>query len=120
MHIRDHIHLLIHGIVAMGVVLCECTEGVHLSSCLRVLEQGTVVNDALYLFRFVRKPLLQVGLVQVLDVLLAFQTVGLRGRLREHCFYQGFHFVTHETTCPDHEGSATAINILKLIFELFS
>ena len=113
-------YLLIHGNVAMAVFLCECTEGVHLSSCLRVLEQGSVVNDALYLIRFVHKPLLQFDLVQVLDVLLAFHGACLRGRLREHCFYHGFHFVTHETTCPDHEGSATAINILKLIFELFS
>ena len=104
----------------MGVFLCECTEGVHLSSCLRVLEQVAFFKYALYLFRFVHKPLLQVGLVQVLDVLLTFHTVCLRRRLREHGFYHAFHFVTHETTCPDHEGTATAITILKLIFELFS
>ena len=104
----------------MGVVLCECTKGVHRSSCLRVFEDGSLVKDALKLMWFVHKPLLQVGLVQVLDVLLTFHTVCLRRRLREHGFYHAYHFVTHETTCPDHEGTATAITILKLIFELFS
>ena len=85
-----------------------------------MFEDASVVHNALHLIRFVHKPLLQVGLVQVLDVLLTFHTVCLRRRLREHGFYHAFHFVTHETTCPDHEGTATAITILKLIFELFS
>ena len=100
----------------MGVFLCECTEGVHLSSCLRVLEQGSVVNDALYLIRFVHKPLLQVGLVQVLDVLLAFQSVGLCRRLREHCSYQGLEFISDEATGPEHECTTTTIGSIKLLF----
>ena len=104
----------------MGVVLCECTKGVHRSSCLRVLEEGSLVNDALNLIRFVHKPLLQVGLVQVLDVLLTFQTVGLRRPLRDHCSQQSLYLFPNEVTCPDHEFTATPIDILKLIFELFS
>ena len=104
----------------MGVVLCECTKGVHRSSCLRVFEDGSLVKDALKLMWFVHKPLLQVGLVQVLDVLLAFQTVGLRRPLRDHCSHQCLYLFPHEVTCPDHECTATPIDILKLIFELFS
>ena len=72
----------------MGVVLCECTKGVHRSSCLRVFEDGSLVKDALKLMWFVHKPLLQVGLVQVLDVLLAFESVALCCFLREDCLYQ--------------------------------
>ena len=102
----------------MGVFLCECTQGVHLSFCLRMLEQGSVVNDALYLIRFVHKPLLQIDLVQVLDVLLAFQSVGLCRSLREHCFYQALEFLPHEATAPQNECSTTRIVLFELLFEL--
>ena len=107
---------LIHGKVAMGVFLCECSEAIQLSSCLRVLEHVSVVNDALGLIWFVHKPLLQVGLVQVLDVLLAFQSVGLCRRLREHCSYQGLEFISTDATGPEHECTTTTIVSLKLIF----
>ena len=102
----------------MGVVLCECTKGVHRSSCLRVLEEGSLVNDALNLIRFVHKPLLQVGLVQVLDVLLAFASVGLSRPLREHCLYQALEFRPHEATALLNECSTTRIVLFELLFEL--
>ena len=111
---------IIHSNVAMGVFLCECTQGVHLSSCLRVLEQRSVVNDALYLVWFVHKPLLEVGLVQVLDVLLAFHSVGLCRPLRERCSYQGLEIISDDATGPEHECSTTPIGSLKLIFELLA
>ena len=103
----------------MGVVLCECTKGVHRSSCLRVFEDGSLVKDALKLMWFVHKPLLQVGLVQVLDVLLAFHSVGLCRPLRERCSYQGLEIISDDATGPEHECSTTPIGSLKLLFELF-
>ena len=113
------LHLrLIHSNVAMGVFLCECTEGVHLSFCLRMLEQGSVVNDALYLIWFVHKPLLQVDFVQVLEVFLAFQSVGLCRPLSEHCLYQALEFFPYEATAPLHECSTTRFAMLELLFEL--
>ena len=87
----------------MGVVLCECTKGVHMSSCLRVLEEGSVVNDALNLIRFVHKPLLQVGLVQVHDVLLAFGSRAFRCSLFYHCLNQSLEIVSYEATAPGNE-----------------
>ena len=111
---------LIHGKVAMGVFLCECTEAIHISSSLRVLEQVSVVNDALQLIRFVHKVLLQVGRIQVLDVLLAFHSVGLCRPLRERCSYQGLEIISDDATGPEHECSTTPIGSLKLIFELLA
>ena len=87
----------------MGVVLCECTKGVHRSSCLRVFEDGSLVKDALKLIWFVHKPLLQVGLVQVLDVLLAFESRALRCCLFYHCLNQSLEIVSHEATAPGNE-----------------
>ena len=111
-------YLLIHVNVAMGVFMCECTEGVHLSFCLRMLEQGSVLNDALYLIWFVHKPLLQVDFVQVLEVFLAFQSVGLCRSLSEHCLYQALEFFPYEATAPLHECSTTRFAMLELLFEL--
>ena len=85
-----------------------------------MFEDASVVHNALHLIRFVHKPLLEFGLVQVLDVLLTFQTVGLRRPLRDHCSQQSLYLFPNEVTCPDHEFTATPIDILKLIFELFS
>ena len=44
--------------VTMTVVLCKCSERVHLSSCVGVLEHAHPVKHAFELTRFVRKSFL--------------------------------------------------------------
>ena len=45
----------------MTVVLCKCSESVHLSSCVGVLEDAPGFTHAFEVIRFVRESLLQFG-----------------------------------------------------------
>ena len=110
--------LVYHRQMTMRVFLCECSQGIHFSSCVWVLERRPGVQDSLELIRFAYHALLKVWLIKVICQELAFARSVLRPRLSDNGLHQHLEIIPDESTAADYEFLATFRIVLARFIEL--